>query len=45
MASQPAVIADVDDTLCDASMVRHLYAVPDDFRAFTVASRDCPLVT
>ena len=42
MATQPAVIVDVDDTLCDVSEIRHLYAVPDDFRAFTVASRDCP---
>jgi len=42
MSGQPAVIVDVDDTLCDVSEIRHLYAVPDDFRAFTVASRDCP---
>jgi hypothetical protein len=41
MATQPAVIVDVDDTLCDVSDIRHLYAVPDDFRSFTVASRDC----
>ena len=42
MSGQPAVIVDVDDTLCDVSEIRHLYAVPDEFRAFTVASRDCP---
>ena len=41
MSGQPAVIVDVDDTLCDISQIRHLYAVPDDFRTFTVASRDC----
>jgi hypothetical protein len=35
------VIVDVDDTLCDVSEIRHLYAVPDDYREFTVASRDC----
>jgi len=39
---QPAAIVDVDDTLCDVSTIRHLYAVPDDFRAFTRASRKCP---
>lgn len=39
---QPAVIVDVDDTLCDVSEIRHLYAVPDDFNAFTRASRNCP---
>ena len=38
---RPAVIVDVDDTLCDVSEIRHLYAEPDDFRAFTVASRNC----
>jgi len=42
MSGQPAVIVDVDDTLCDVSEIRHLYAVPDDFRAFTAASRACP---
>ena len=41
MSGRPAVIVDVDDTLCDISEIRHLYAAPDDFRAFTVASRDC----
>ncbi|CAN1559255.1 hypothetical protein MCEMIE22_02581 [Mycobacteriaceae bacterium] len=39
---RPAVIVDVDDTLCDVSDIRHLYAEPDDFRSFTVASRHCP---
>lgn len=42
MSGQPAVIVDVDDTLCDVSEIRHLYAVPDDFHAFTMASRNCP---
>ena len=42
MSRKPAVIVDVDDTLCNVSEIRHLYAVADDFRAFTVASRDCP---
>lgn len=42
MSSQPAVIIDVDDTLCDVSEIRHLYAEPDDFQTFTLASRDCP---
>lgn len=37
----PAVIVDVDDTLCDVSSIRHLYAEPDEFRAFTLASRGC----
>jgi hypothetical protein len=48
MAAQPAVIVDVDDTLCDVSKLRHLYDVPavgysmppssyfDSRRAFTV---------
>jgi hypothetical protein len=27
------------DTLRDVSEIRHLYAVPDDFHAFTMASR------
>ena len=40
MSGQPAVIVDVDDTLCDISEIRHRYAVPDEFRAFTAASRD-----
>lgn len=39
---RPAVIVDVDDALCDVSEIRHLYAEPDDFRAFTAASRHCP---
>lgn len=38
---QPAVIIDVDDTLCDISEIRHLYAVPDNFHSFTLTSRDC----
>jgi len=38
---QPAVIIDVDDTLCDVSEIRHLYAVPDEFHTFTLTSRDC----
>lgn len=42
MSRKPAVIIDMDDTLCDVSEIRHLYAVQDDFRAFTVASRGCP---
>jgi hypothetical protein len=41
MSGQPAVIVDVDDTLCDISEIRHRYALPDEFRAFTTASRDC----
>lgn len=41
MSRQPAVIVDVDDTLCDISEIRYLYAVPDDYREFTVASRGC----
>jgi len=40
MSGQPAVIVDVDDTLCDISEIRHRYAVPDEFRAFTAASGD-----
>lgn len=38
---RPAVIVDVDETLCDVSGIRHLYAEPDDFRSFTLASRGC----
>jgi hypothetical protein len=41
MSRQPAGIVDVDDTRCDVSEIRHLYAMPDDYREFTVASRDC----
>ncbi len=42
MNRQPAVIVDMDGTLCDVSTVVHLQAEPDGFAAFHEACRRCP---
>jgi beta-phosphoglucomutase-like phosphatase (HAD superfamily) len=39
---QPAVIVDMDGTLCDVSTVIHLQAEPDGFNAFHKACARCP---
>jgi hypothetical protein len=39
---QPAVIVDMDGTLCDVSAVMHLQAEPDGFTAFHEACAQCP---
>jgi len=42
----PAVICDVDGTMCDVSAVRHFVARPRrDFDAFHAASAECPPIT
>ena len=42
MTLRPAVIVDMDGTLCDVSTVLHLQAEPDGFEAFHQACADCP---
>lgn len=42
MDRQPAVIVDMDGTLCDVSTVVHLQAEPDGFAAFHHACAQCP---
>ena len=42
MDRQPAVIVDMDGTLCDVSAVAHLLAEPDGFTAFHHACAQCP---
>ena len=42
MSRQPAVIVDMDGTLCDVSAVVHLQAEPDGFTAFHEACAQCP---
>ncbi len=39
---RPAVIVDMDGTLCDVSAVLHLQAEPDGFVAFHEACAQCP---
>ena len=38
----PAVIVDMDGTLCDVSAVVHLQAEPDGFTAFHNGCAQCP---
>lgn len=42
MDRRPAVIVDMDGTLCDVSTVLHLQAEPDGFVSFHDACADCP---
>ena len=42
MRHNPAVIVDMDGTLCDVSAVAHLLAEPDGFTAFHNACAQCP---
>ena len=42
MSRQPAVIVDMDGTLCDVSTVIHLQAEPDGFTAFHEGCATCP---
>ncbi len=42
MSRQPAVIVDMDGTLCDVSAVIHLQGEPDGFTAFHTACAQCP---
>ena len=42
MYRRPAVIVDMDGTLCDVATVLHLQAEPDGFTAFHEASGQCP---
>lgn len=42
MNRQPAVIVDMDGTLCDVSTVIHLQAEPDGFDAFHRSCAQCP---
>ena len=42
MTRRPAVIVDMDGTLCDVSTVLHLQAKPDGFAAFHQACAQCP---
>lgn len=42
MTRRPAVIVDMDGTLCDVSAVVHLQAEPDGFNAFHRACGQCP---
>ena len=42
MNRRPAVIVDMDGTLCDVSAVIHLQAEPDGFTAFHHACAQCP---
>lgn len=39
---RPAVIVDMDGTLCDVSTIAHLQARPDGFAAFHRACAQCP---
>lgn len=42
MSRRPAVIVDMDGTLCDVSTVIHLQEEPDGFAAFHRACAGCP---
>lgn len=42
MSRQPAVLVDMDGTLCDVSSVIHLQSEPDGFTSFHEACRQCP---
>ena len=42
MTRRPAVVVDMDGTLCDVSTVVHLQAEPDGFEAFHQACAQCP---
>jgi beta-phosphoglucomutase-like phosphatase (HAD superfamily) len=42
MGRRPAVIVDMDGTLCDVSTVVHLQAEPDGFSAFHYGCAECP---
>lgn len=42
MSRRPAVLVDMDGTLCDVSTVVHLQAEPDGFTAFHEACAQCP---
>lgn len=42
MNRQPAVLVDMDGTLCDVSTVIHLQAEPDGFTAFHEGCARCP---
>ena len=42
MHRQPAVLVDMDGTLCDVSAAVHLQAEPDGFTAFHEACAQCP---
>lgn len=42
MNRQPAVLVDMDGTLCNVSTVIHLQAEPDGFTAFHNACAQCP---
>ena len=42
MNRRPAVIVDMDGTLCDVSTVLHLQAQPDGFTAFHHGCAECP---
>ena len=42
MNRKPAVIVDMDGTLCDVSTVVHLQAEPDGFAAFHEGCAQCP---
>ena len=42
MAGRPAVVVDMDGTLCDVSAVLHLQARDDGFAAFHQACAGCP---
>jgi hypothetical protein len=42
MVRQPAVLVDMDGTLCDVSTVIHLQYQPDGFTAFHEACAQCP---
>lgn len=42
MGRRPAVIVDMDGTLCDVSSVVHLQGEPDGFSAFHYGCAECP---
>lgn len=42
MGRMPAVIVDMDGTLCDVSGVLHLQAEPDGFASFHYGCAECP---
>lgn len=42
MSRRPAVIVDIDGTLCDVSTVLHLQTEPDGFTAFHQGCAQCP---
>lgn len=42
MGRRPAVIVDMDGTLCEVSTVVHLQAEPDGFSAFHHGCAECP---